>query len=227
MLSCGSKRLELFFKNTISLQLIFLYHGFEDACFGLSSFDNSIRIFYLLSMICLLTGSVHSGKTSFLKKTVYRLVENNIPVEGFLSVAVLGNHMTIGYDLYDLKKEKTIPFIRMNGKTGWQRVGAFFFIPQSLEKAKEIILKSKSTNILVVDEIGPLELSGEGLWPALKKIISDPSRLILFVVRDNCLDRVLSLLGRGEIRIFDVKKKGVMDEILRALETESKKILCP
>jgi len=30
-LPCGSKRLELSFKNTIPLQLIFLYHGFEDA----------------------------------------------------------------------------------------------------------------------------------------------------------------------------------------------------
>jgi len=29
--NCGSKRLELSFKNTISFQLIFLYHGFEDA----------------------------------------------------------------------------------------------------------------------------------------------------------------------------------------------------
>jgi len=28
---CGSKRLEFSFENTISLQLIFLYHGFEDA----------------------------------------------------------------------------------------------------------------------------------------------------------------------------------------------------
>jgi len=27
----GSRRLELSFKNTISLQLIFLYHGFKDA----------------------------------------------------------------------------------------------------------------------------------------------------------------------------------------------------
>jgi len=28
---CGFKRLELSFKNTIPLLLIFLYHGFEDA----------------------------------------------------------------------------------------------------------------------------------------------------------------------------------------------------
>jgi len=34
---CGSKRLELSFKNTIPLQLIFLYHGFEDAFDRLTS----------------------------------------------------------------------------------------------------------------------------------------------------------------------------------------------
>jgi len=30
-IECGSKRLELSFKNTVPLQLIFHYHGFEDA----------------------------------------------------------------------------------------------------------------------------------------------------------------------------------------------------
>jgi len=38
VLKSGSKRLELSFKNTISLQLIFLYHGFEDAYFELKEF---------------------------------------------------------------------------------------------------------------------------------------------------------------------------------------------
>jgi len=42
-------------------------------------------------MIFILTGPVHSGKTTFLKKVVNELKEQNFQIDGFLSEAVLKN----------------------------------------------------------------------------------------------------------------------------------------
>lgn len=172
-------------------------------------------------MIFILTGPVHSGKTTLLKKIVYELKEEKFNIDGFLSEAILKNKETVGYDLFDLKKEKSIPFIRRKGEKDWQRMGLYFFIPQGLAEAKEIILRSKDADISVVDEVGPLELSGKGFWPALEQIILKPLTSCLLVVRINILEDFLAMMGKKEVKIFDIKNKEifphVVEEIKRAI----------
>ena len=43
---------------------------------------------------------------------------------------------------------------------------------------------------LVIDEIGPLELSGEGFHDVLKEVLSNRSEKIILVIRDGIAERV-------------------------------------
>lgn len=147
-------------------------------------------------MIYILTDEVSSGKTTFLMKVIQEFKKKKVRVSGFLSERVLKNGKCAGYDLFDLKEEKRTPFIRREGKKGWQRVGPYFFIPQGLLKAHKIILQSKKTELLVVDEVGPLELEGRGLWPALEQVIFEPFKKSLLVVRKNILKDFLKFLSK-------------------------------
>ena len=131
-------------------------------------------------MIFILTGPVHSGKTTTLKRIIQQVERENLVVDGFLSEAVFKDQERAGYDLFDLKKEKSIPLLRKSGKKDWQSVGSYFFLPSGLEAAQRIISRSQNSDICVVDEIGPLELSGKGFWPALKPILFPP--LISFLI---------------------------------------------
>lgn len=172
-------------------------------------------------MLYILTGPIHSGKTTLLKKVVKELKQQKQNVDGFLSEAVIKDRVMVGYDLLDLKEEKSVPFIRKEGKENWENIGSYFFIPQSLEKAKRIILQSKEDDLLVVDEVGPLELEGGGLWPALKKVIFLTRRRSLLVIRIDIVQDFLRIAKNKELKIFDVKKKEIFSEVVK----ESKRII--
>ena len=173
-------------------------------------------------MIFILTGPVHSVKTTLLKKVVRELKEQKYRIDGFLSEAVWEKEETVGYDLFDLKEERSIPFIRKTGEKEWQKIGSYFFIPQGLAEAEKIILQGKEAYILVVDEVGPLELSGKGFWPALKRVVFQPLTIFLFVVRINILEDFLAILGEGDVKIFNIKNKELFHQMIEEIKIEKK-----
>ena len=173
-------------------------------------------------MIFILTGPVHSGKTTLLKEVVRELKEKKYRIDGFLSEAVWTREETVGYDLFDLKKERSIPLIRRTGEEEWQKIGSYFFIPQSLTEAEKIILRGKEADILVVDEVGPLELSGRGFWPALKQVVFQPLTSYILVIRKNIIKDFLAMLGKSEVKIFDIKNKDIFAQLIEEIKIEKK-----
>jgi len=168
-------------------------------------------------MIYILTGPVHCGKTTSLKEVVRGLKGTSLTVGGFLTESIVENQENVGYDLLDLRENKSLPYIRRTGEDDWQKIGPFYFIPESLAKAREIILRDCNTDVLVIDEIGPLELSGKGLWPALKKVLFQHSVKLLLVVRANILDKFLKMMDNTEVLLFDYDKEGVGAQMIDAL----------
>lgn len=169
-------------------------------------------------MIFILTGPVHSGKTTLLKRAVHELKKQGIGVDGFLSEAIIEGQAIAGYNLFDIKSEITIPLIRKTGQRAWQRIGDYFFFPQGLTMAKDIILRSREADLGVVDEVGPLELSGKGFWPALLQVIFRPSVSFLLVVRESVIRDFLVLLGQSEVIVCDVKQERVLSRLIAEIK---------
>ncbi len=169
-------------------------------------------------MIFILTGPVHSGKTSLLKKAVVEWKEGKIKVDGFLSLAVREKGKMSGYDLFDLKNETSLPLLRRKGNTDWQRTGSYFFLPSGLARAERIILRSREAELGVMDEIGPLELAGKGFWPALLQVIFRPGARILLVIREAILNDFRLAFGQSEIKVFDVTGQGVLAQLVETVQ---------
>lgn len=158
-------------------------------------------------MINILTGPVHSGKTTFLKNAIPVLRGRNFEIDGYLSEAIWKDKEFFGYDLVDLKDQRYHPFIRKQGQQDWQRIGPFFFLPGTLDIAKKIIRRSKKADLCVVDEVGPLELTGKGVWPALEDVLMIPKQDVLLVVRESILENFLGKIQRDDFVVYDIKKK--------------------
>ena len=158
-------------------------------------------------MIFILTGPVHSGKTTLLEKVVHRLNKDKVKIDGFLSKARREGQEVVGYDLFDLREGGAVPLLRRTGEKGWQRVGPYFFLPSGLNEAERIILRSKDAELSLVDEIGPLELSGKAFWPALKQVLFPPQTVYLLVVREKILEDFLAIIERSQTRVFDVRNE--------------------
>jgi nucleoside-triphosphatase THEP1 len=153
--------------------------------------------------IFVLTGDVHAGKTTWLKQFVHELRAQSLRYHGFLSEAVIEGGRTVGYNLYDLERRSSGPFLQDNGEDGWERTGPFFFIPSGLARAREIIARREADSLLIVDEVGPAELTGRGIWPALERVLCRRGPVSLLVIRKSILEDYLSVLRRERVRVFE------------------------
>jgi nucleoside-triphosphatase THEP1 len=166
-------------------------------------------------VIHILTGRIHSGKTTLLQDVTTQLKRQEITVAGFLSLYTKDKDEFVGYDLYDLMRETRTPFIRKTGEKHWERIGPYFFIPESLDYAQNIILSSKNADICVVDELGPLELEGKGLWPALIGAIALPAPDYILVIRKTILDNWLGMMENLPAKIFDISDKELYPKMVK------------
>jgi nucleoside-triphosphatase THEP1 len=156
-------------------------------------------------MIIILSGPVHGGKTSLVQKSLGRWASRGLRFGGFLSLYVRDAGGAEGYDFLDLKDGRRLPFLRRTGEPDWERIGPYYFIPQALAAARSLILAADPAEVLIVDEVGPLELAHGGLWPALREIIFQPQLKTLLVAREDILEDLFRLLGTSVPLIIDVR----------------------
>ncbi len=70
-----------------------------------------------------------------------------------------------------------------------------------------------------MDEVGPLELEGKGLWPALNRVIFLPLRQSLLVIRLNVVNDFLQRVRNKEWKIFDVREDRVFSRLIEEIKT--------
>src|SRR5512137_2959817 len=156
-------------------------------------------------MVLVLTGPVHGGKTTYLGEACRRWSDHGLSCSGFLSPVVTDGRGESGYDLVELPGPFRRPYLRRQGPAGAERIGPFVFVPAALERAREILLDPRPADLLVVDEVGPLELQGGGLWPALQDAIRKPQRTVLLVVRDTIADGLAAAIAPLAAVFFDIR----------------------
>ncbi len=87
-------------------------------------------------------------------------------------------------------------------------IGRFLFSRATFKWGREQLYNIKPlTPWVIIDEIGKLELQGEGLEPAVSFLLdSNPARNIILVVRDSLLEQAIGhyKLGRQNFRMIDL-----------------------
>jgi nucleoside-triphosphatase THEP1 len=168
-------------------------------------------------IIFVLTGAVHSGKTSRLTRVVDELRKAGVELGGYLSQVAKIKGKIVGYDLHGLGDGQVIPFIRKRGEKNWEKIGSYYFLPSGLSRSKVLIGGCSDNDLLIVDEIGPLELQRQGVWPVLKDVIARPSTFALLVIRRSILDDFLKLLPRRGVMVFDAGEEDAHERLIQEI----------
>lgn len=166
------------------------------------------------SNIFLLTGPVHSGKTTRAGRLVDRIRSKGLRVSGFLAPGEFDGGVRSGFSLVDLEDGSRLPLATVRNKKGWTRYGRFFFNPAAMDKGKRIIERAirEQSRLVVIDEVGPMELAGRG-WSELLNLLAESHEIIqLWVVRESLATEVSS---RWRINPGNVlSPEGTRDETL-------------
>lgn len=143
-------------------------------------------------MIHILSGPVHSGKTSRL----LQWAEGRSDLAGIATPDQDGLKM-----LYDLKARRYFPFQMSepyDPAVDSIGLGQYRFSDAAFLLARQILDRAvqQFPAWLIIDEIGPLELAGQGFEPVAGKIIhqhlqSGATSNLLLVIRDTILQKAI------------------------------------
>ena len=156
-------------------------------------------------MVHFITGAINIGKSTRLLG-IYRSLKKG---DGFYNRNIYRGNVFAGQEIVHLATEESEPFSYREGfiPENWQeecRYGAFSFSRSGLEFGREIIKKALCFRIepLFIDEIGPLELQGEGFHDIFSSLINT-SVEIYVVVRQNSLDDVIREFPTVKFMLID------------------------
>lgn len=156
-------------------------------------------------MIFMLTGESGSGKTTLLGKLAELLRHTGYVAGGFIAPGTWDNGRRNGFSLFSLLSETVCPLARTTGP-GIETMGRFAFSENALILGNQILQKQLSDpliDVIVVDEVGPLELKGGGWAPSLDMLRLSQKNQI-WVVRKELVDQVSLNWRFVPARVFTV-----------------------
>lgn len=160
--------------------------------------------------LLLVTGESGAGKTTWCKALIERARAIGIHPSGLISPAVFEVGEKIAIDLIDISSNvnKRMAIRQSAPVIGFQSKGSlnWLFNDQVLKWGNDILQKLNRSDLLVVDELGPLELlENEGLTNGLKLIEEQSYRLACIVVRPSLLATALERWPWGAV--LDISNK--------------------
>jgi molybdenum cofactor guanylyltransferase len=140
-------------------------------------------------MKLLVLGERGSGKTSWCRKYIHWLRQCGSSVGGILSLAIEKQGHRVGFNALDLLTGEEVPFARLSpyrSFRGGEVVGDYTISRDGILFARGAIKRAVENrcDLVVIDEVGPLELCGKGLMPAVELALASPIN-VLIVVRSS------------------------------------------
>jgi len=137
----------------------------------------------------LVVGGPRSGKTSWCKEYADRQRKRGSSVGGVLSPAIDKQGQRTGFNVIDLLTGKDAPFARLSRDKSFKKgetVGDYAISVDGITFACSAIKKAIDSrcDLVVIDEVGPLELGGRGLMPAVELALASAVD-VLIVVRSS------------------------------------------
>lgn len=147
-----------------------------------------------LSNIIIFSKPIQSGKTTAL----FHYIKNHKHVGGFLTPDVDGRRM-----LYDIAENTYHPFeiTHATHHDAVQQIGKFNFLHTAFEKGKSILDQYNNEALIIIDEVGKLEIEKDiGFEPMVKRIIVDFKTkkfdgILLLVIRNTLLEKAIEKYG--------------------------------
>ncbi len=159
--------------------------------------------------VIVLTGRPGTGKTTVLEQIIEQLNRSASEVAGLIQPGEFRDGAKIGFFVRDLQTGEEAPLARRTSRESGQHGTGFQFDQAGLNLARQALASAPEGAVLVVDELGPVELRGKGHMPALRQALAlRPPRVLILVVRRHLVPALLAALSATDAYVVDVESEG-------------------
>ena len=142
--------------------------------------------------IFIISGEQGEGKSTFAKKLAIILREKKYAVRGIIAKGSWKDGLRSGFELIDLESGMTMPLAARDQAGQPGECGSFTFNDDAVAWGRSILSLAAGRNegVILLDEVGPLELRGEVWAPVLDELIAKFSGILVITVRLKLLEDV-------------------------------------
>jgi nucleoside-triphosphatase THEP1 len=126
-----------------------------------------------LSNLIGLTGKSGAGKTKACQKIVHAAQNAGLSVFGFYCPAVFNGKDKTGMQVCLLPDGETYLLGTLEKQEGWLSIGRWWMDRSVFERVNDHLKKFNSSDLLLIDEIGPAEIEDKKGWPAALNLLKE------------------------------------------------------
>jgi nucleoside-triphosphatase THEP1 len=152
----------------------------------------------------ILSGPREIGKTTFLKMLIDQTRHLNIQTAGVLSPALNENGQKIGIDLIELRTGniKHLATLRQMESEG-VLTDRWAFSKEVMDWGNQVLARSIPCQLLIVDELGPIELErGQGWQNGITALSSNQFQAAVVVIRPELIEKALALWPQAKCLVI-------------------------
>ena len=170
-----------FFRRPVSVVYLLLSHA-EEQLKSYSSQGGKIFI---------VTGEKEEGKTSSLIEIIEKLKSMGVRVGGFISPRIMVDGKTIGYYIESVLDGRRQLLMTETEQNGFQKIGRFWLDPVVIKRVTSTIEEQAlSPSVIFIDEVGRLEMEGQG-WDEVLRSLLLANVVVVIAVRKAFVDEIL------------------------------------
>lgn len=171
--------------------------------------NNNPKIFFIV-------GKSGIGKSVYANTLMHELIKNGVTVGGF----IVNKKSELKKSLYLISLNEEIDFIDKENRN-WIPYRSYFFNPNGFIKGEHVLLNDiEHKDVIIIDEVGPMELSELGWHDILKKMIETRNNIYVWVVKQKLIHQIQMKFGFKIISFINVEKQSkkhsiFLNEILK------------
>ncbi len=173
--------------------------------------------------VIIVSGDRGEGKSKFLSKLAEELKNNKIEISGFIAEGLYIDNEKKGFILRNLEnnEQKVLSSFEPIGNV---KIGRFYFDEKVIEYGFDILDNANNDDfkIIIVDEIGQLELKNKGWSKAVEKIMPNTNVIQVWAVRKKYINDVLRRFAISRATVFDISEDSISD-FSKFIKTQKKR----
>jgi nucleoside-triphosphatase THEP1 len=142
-------------------------------------------------MVIIVTGAIGIGKTTVCEKVIKLARSQGYSCRGVITYKTRNKDIIIE----DVQTGKTKALASISDIYQGPRTAKYFFNPEGIDFGIQAIDRGTASDILLVDELGHLELSGQGFAKVIEQVAAGKVKNCIIVVRKGLLSAFLPQLG--------------------------------